>query len=149
MQRMPPPPCLVEGKCVEHDGSSRALRWVCALLPVLALTGEPGCSIRGNAPDSADGLPAEPSAALAPSPKVTGCAVIQDRADDAGCRVDVSCTDGGLATFACVFDTDGGARCGCGDGEATFKRFSSDATVCAHDAGPTAASELCGWEVQP
>lgn len=106
------------------------------------------CSSQSAAPANANDASAAAATPAPPNPKNTGCALIQNVADDAGCRVDVSCTDGGLFTFICAFD-DGGARCACANGETTESQPRAAADVCANDGGPASAAALCGWGGQP
>jgi hypothetical protein len=105
------------------------------------------CSSQSAAPANANDTSAAALPAP-PNPKNTGCALIQNVADDAGCRVDVSCTDGGLLTFVCAF-ADGAARCACANGETTESQPQADIDVCTNDGGPASAAALCGWGSQP
>lgn len=80
----------------------------------------------------------------APPTHDAGCTRVQTRADDGGCRIDWSCTDGGLHTFACQPD-DGGELCVCLRGSTPAEPRPVADAACA----PSAAAKTCGWAVEP
>jgi hypothetical protein len=83
-----------------------------------------------------------------PPPREAGCALIRNTANESGCRIDWSCTDGGALTFVCQPD-DGGFVCACIHGEEVQSRPSAGKDVCNSDGGLAASAALCGWMVAP
>ena len=98
----------------------------------------------GAAADSTSRPSSELDLVDAPPPHDVGCTLVQTRVEDGGCRIDWSCTDGGLHTYACEPD-DGGDRCVCLRGSTPAEsRLVADAACVA-----TAVATTCGWAVAP